>query len=966
MEEQSNAVSQIKTEVSHFQDHDPISFDFTLPVSQFAGDDHPTIDLYNLSRPPNADECRTLAHESNGDSKRLNPDQLRQLRQEGKVIVPSEAVPGQNHEWQVSKLLQKGVKPTNEAFFDDWSVGCGQWIVSIPNRVYRGDYITIKDGLKNMGKSLLDIPILLFGWIAKNKKNSEHSIDQLMEQFVLHKLVEHILGDQTNVVPEDSYAVTSQGNVEIKLVLDKKNQIVDKLANPVRDFNVQWQQSALERRQGLYNQLQESDLTEDKKITAVLEKENKLYQTEICRLIKTHLDGDDSESLNSLIKSLNIYKKYMKKFNDRKAVELADFMADLEKKHNVMKRVPDWVILKRAKFLNRWESMNPISSVHDAISEKLEGQEKFLFDLNRSIRESDEYKSEKARLIGETVPAQSFTFEYRIWRPSHWKITHTNGYYQADQYNRATVTTNYPLWRLANIGMRTAKYFNNGNFYLCVNLIQGKFSLRSLVGLDEFHTGVEVNSQTGQSEKTMPNATWFGRIRSLWQHIAESRRAFEAAPDTSVIGKSISRIFNVIWNYGIKGVLGTTLCFLGHPLLVIGSTIGSIAGIVTSPVWAPLTALLKYICDILFYDMDCPYSEQTSFFQLLYIVIWKFCLLGMGQTVLSLLGMAWHGFAGFVVFLWALVSNGMRYAYDATIYHLILKFKGKVPSEDGFLVRRIAGPGLSNSYFYLIDHKLALVMLEYQLEKLEMTAFTDQTRQRIGEPLKEVLNYYEQFREVGLTPNEGAVPIKGFAETKKQLNDKLDDITRKYWDSHHIKNTMNNRDKVKMTRNDLVVAMERGTGLCRDFFTHNIAPRFGSNEDELKFWSSKNLSPGDFMGLTKYCYETLFNGTITVPIEETDAGGFHLTIHEQHTGAFIKDLFDGEPEDGLQHVSVVNPGPVNKLMETRSTAILPQDLFADRDAATMTLNKDMIEKHKKYLDEKKKTEPLNFNGMEEL
>jgi hypothetical protein len=97
------------------------------------------------------------------------------------------------------------------------------------------------------------------------------------------------------------------------------------------------------------------------------------------------------------------------------------------------------------------------------------------------------------------------------------------------------------------------------------------------------------------------------------------------------------------------------------------------------------------------------------------------------------------------------------------------------------LTARISGPGLSGDYFYLIDHSFALIMLQFQLESLEIAAYTAEMRRKIAAPSEALHQYYRQFEEVGLSADAGQDPTRRFHRTKEALNRKLDDAVNKYW-----------------------------------------------------------------------------------------------------------------------------------------------------------------------------------------
>lgn len=166
-------------------------------------------------------------------------------------------------------------------------------------------------------------------------------------------------------------------------------------------------------------------------------------------------------------------------------------------------------------------------------------------------------------------------------------------HFTVEKNHRMELNNTYPGWKVINSIIKTAEYFWNGVFYLSVNLIKGKFGLRSLVGLEKFNTDIDFDTKTGELTPKLVNMTWFGRIRRLWKNIAKSIETFESLPDDGIFGKTFSRMLNRLWNYGVVGLVGTPLCFIGHPLLVIINTVISGLGLLASPVWAPVIGLFR-------------------------------------------------------------------------------------------------------------------------------------------------------------------------------------------------------------------------------------------------------------------------------------------------------------------------------------------------------------------------------------
>lgn len=50
----------------------------------------------------------------------------------------------------------------------------------------------------------------------------------------------------------------------------------------------------------------------------------------------------------------------------------------------------------------------------------------------------------------------------------------------------------------------------------------------------------------------------------------------------------------------------------------------------------------------------------------------------------------------------AMIRCCCRLIWDVAMFHFLIKRRGRVPSSDSWLVKRIAGPGLSNEHFFQV------------------------------------------------------------------------------------------------------------------------------------------------------------------------------------------------------------------------------------------------------------------------
>ena len=272
------------------------------------------------------------------------------------------------------------------------------------------------------------------------------------------------------------------------------------------------------------------------------------------------------------------------------------------------------------------------------------------------------------------------------------------------------------------------------------------------------------------------------------------------------------------------------------------------------------------------------------------VVIWKFLLKGIGQSVTSGLAVLGHGIWGVMILLWALLSNGTRVIYDTLIYHLVVKHLAKVPSKDEFLVKRIKGPGLSEQYHYVINYDLVMIMLQFELEKMEFDAYYKNKTHEIEQPYNELLKYYNQYDTCGMTPDHSTDPLKKFSKTKSDMYGHLNEISSEHWKNHKISNSLNERDKIRINKADLFKIYDEGSQLCNEFVTKKIFSRL-TQDEILSFWRGKDIAPGDWKNLVIHCLRRSFSSSITTPIEDVDNNGFTIDVKKINAKDFITKLF---------------------------------------------------------------------------
>lgn len=96
-----------------------------------------------------------------------------------------------------------------------------------------------------------------------------------------------------------------------------------------------------------------------------------------------------------------------------------------------------------------------------------------------------------------------------------------------------------------------------------------------------------------------------------------------------------------------------------------------------------------------------------------------------------------HNISGGVIRYW------FRLFWDALIFHLLIKKRGRIPASDSFVVKRIAGPGLASDYYFQISPEQALAAFEAKMEWDELAAYQTVVENTIVQPQKDFSQFVE-------------------------------------------------------------------------------------------------------------------------------------------------------------------------------------------------------------------------------
>ena len=103
------------------------------------------------------------------------------------------------------------------------------------------------------------------------------------------------------------------------------------------------------------------------------------------------------------------------------------------------------------------------------------------------------------------------------------------------------------------------------------------------------------------------------------------------------IGKGMTRHLNRIWNYFVKGFLGTTLILFIFPLLCFSVSFTSICFALTAPMWIPCVTTILHLYMMLIYDLDSPNEDRNKYCIFLEAIGYNIIIQGFIQPIFAVI-----------------------------------------------------------------------------------------------------------------------------------------------------------------------------------------------------------------------------------------------------------------------------------------------------------------------------------------
>ncbi|XP_055603337.1 uncharacterized protein LOC129751698 isoform X2 [Uranotaenia lowii] len=899
------------------------------------------INLRDLFIAPSFDELDAVAADGTGEPRLLNNTQLRSLRERGEFEVPSLNFPGQMHRWRLSQILQKGSERTRNSLLNDLALSARFLVITAKSRL-TGHFFSLAHAAHALLLGLVKLVDMIVGVPSLLAHNLDNKIKEERCRFLVAELVcrneyedcldslcgyvRHQLRRATmekfdvncqQAQPVPYLYVTPKGQ-DIDLRLFSKDIMRKALPILVGILEKETRGWFLHFRERLIAELRERKMTDAEIEEEVNDAVMKEYLQRVYTSILTNSDlADLGENIPQLLvqqaQSVVIMHKAVDKIQKELKKSRDEQRKLLEEQHPVLSQITPWLRTK----LENAEQTKLSKITWGAHEEALKIAQKHnlhqtVYFLSRDLAFMKEREPVLLKeLKNAKTPTRNFQWACRIWSPKSWIIRRSfQGHSEIiptviTQQATSIVTprsdpsqpvflvekelvrstsTRWPMWRLLNLFQRTWTWTWNIMFLLGVIVPWcSSLGLRALFCVKPFMGDLELSQVNGTlfPRKTSITQTMCSRLVELWRHISKARTHFETEPDTGFVGKGMTRHLNRLYNYFIKGFLGSFLILTLFPLLCISVSLCSIAFAIAAPLWMPFITVTLHLYMMLVYDLDCPdESRRNRYCIFLEAVGWNIVAQGFVQPVIALVVAVFICPLISVFVLFVGVSRyWIRLFWDAITFHLFIKKCGRVPASDSFAVKRIAGPGLVLDYYFAIKPEQALAAFEAKMELDELQAFQHSMETVICQPQKDFSQFIDAcFGPFSAQLSKSMGPYRQLERECQDLMTSLHEKLEKRRRDLQTGLTTAVKSRIKLNTMELKIVIQQSAYLLEKFYPSHVIARLSISEDE--FWDAKGLSVGDWAGLAGMLYADIFSLDFLTPLSETDTQ-FKLEPHAQ-------------------------------------------------------------------------------------
>lgn len=747
---------------------------------------------------------------------KLSDEQLISLRRTGKFINAQD-------EWQVTRFLQSGTNNIKNSFYRYISNVYEDWIINFPNLINGNSCVSIKSSVKNIFNGCETIQNLLFGSpMMINQYSHEQLQKKMYEQLDNMFIQKYLIIDEGKL-----YYLTENNSIKLFTFTDIKH-IIDTLHTDLTRFLVEWDRNAEDRQKKLYDELSceyeqnRKTITKEKIVEEVVTAESDLKQNEIFKIINNnkYLGNAETDYLLDLLNNTVLIKKNTAAYELETKIQCDIYMKKIISDNPIRSMIKSWVIKKELQFKKKYKECyeNNLEQLIDSF----DNQQKFVYVHKQKIEQSPEYKTFCDNLKNSKLPLHTFQIKYKYWNYVH------------------NISTNFYGWRVCYVFSDMLSNINNTSFNIVRNIISSRYySLKyiSCIKKYDYHDSI-----TGCKSK---HPTLVNDVKDIWKDVSKKITEFRNESRERIFGRKISNCINFAYNF-LRGSVSTCLILSTAPLLTLILLMFRILILFLSPVYFSAECALKYLFSILIKDTLVK-DVYTPYFPLIYAVIEKILLTGVGQMMLTGTILVKNILYLAVTITLLTPSCAVKYIYDSIIYYFLLQRYAKVPQCEDFLTKKIRTPSHDN--FILVDKKLALVEIQKSIEQSALEMYKKDYADNVNKPVKQLMNCLKKMDMIGLCIDNNSDFIQNI---KSNIDKKIcenNTVCKNFIvDTVYVEKNIS-RNKYCMTDDDLQFVLTHGAAMCKSYYEKYIVNRY---QNVNMLWDDKIVVPNDWRMLVEH------------------------------------------------------------------------------------------------------------------
>ncbi|ESO09434.1 hypothetical protein HELRODRAFT_168417 [Helobdella robusta] len=318
----------------------------------------------------------------------------------------------------------------------------------------------------------------------------------------------------------------------------------------------------------------------------------------------------------------------------------------------------------------------------------------------------------------------------------------------------------------------------------------------------------------------------------------------------------------------------------------------------------PAGVVLLHLFSVTIYDFDHPADERNRWLYIFEVLVYKFIVCSCLQPICAfVVATLVFPLAALAICIGGMLRRTGRVLWDCLMYHLVIKKRGRVPTKDAFIVRRIAGPGLASKYYLQVRPEQALAAVEACVEAHELNVWMECYSDVINQPKQD----YKKFVELCFKPFSCVLIEDGVYQSLVQECNAQLKLLKHTIDSQKQKlNTGLNADlrsKIRLTSRELKVVIAQSSKMLESFYPNRIFRIM--SKTEARFWEDRNLDYRDWQGLATQLLTEVFSSSFLIPLEEIDTC-FKLDVTHLNLSKYLEMLKSSEFRDDLDVVSALH------------------------------------------------------------